>query len=231
MSTERDSSPPPRDALDAAVEAVVFAAGEPVKVSEIASAFGLSDEAVVLEALERLQADYASRPGGLVVEKVAGGFRIATRSSVGAWVRQFFKQRNRTRLTPAGLETLAIVAYRQPITGPEIQSIRGVDSSGTLRNLLEKRMIRILGKKKIVGSPFLYGTTRDFLVHFGLDSLEDLPSVEEFEEILGGLAGAAGDEAVLGDEAIAGGGDDAASGSPSRDREAPHEGPELTGES
>ena len=103
--------------------------------------------------------------------------------------RQFFRQRNRTRLTPAGLETLAIVAYRQPITAPEIQAIRGVDPSGTLRSLLEKRMIRILGKKKVIGSPFLYGTTRDFLVHFGLDDLDDLPSLEEFEEILGGLGG------------------------------------------
>jgi segregation and condensation protein B len=205
MSIEHDSTPPPADELAAAVEAVIFAAGEPVRAAEIASAFGLSAEAAVLEALDRLREEYASRPGGLVVEKVAGGFRIATRGSVGAWVRQFFKQRNRTRLTPAGLETLAIVAYRQPITGPEIQSIRGVDSSGTLRNLLEKRMIRILGKKKIVGSPFLYGTTRDFLVHFGLDSLEDLPSVEEFEEVLGGLAGAAEDGELLADGDIADG--------------------------
>jgi len=188
MSAQDDRTPPD-ELVAAAVEAVVFAAGEPVKVDEIAAAFGLDDEAPVLEALESLREAYESRQGGLVIERVAGGFRLATRSSVGAWVRQFFRQRNRTRLTPAGLETLAIVAYRQPITAPEIQAIRGVDPSGTLRSLLEKRMIRILGKKKVVGSPFLYGTTRDFLVHFGLDDLEDLPSLEEFEEIMGGLGG------------------------------------------
>jgi segregation and condensation protein B len=187
--SSHEAKGPPEDLLSAAIEAVMFAAGEPVKAAEIAAAFGLQDEEPVVEVLERLSSEYGKRPGGLVVERVAGGFRIATRSDVGAWVRQFFKQRNRTRLTPAGLETLAIVAYRQPITGPEIQSIRGVDPAGTLRNLIEKRMIRIKGKKKVVGSPFLYGTTREFLVHFGLDDLDDLPSLEEFEELLGGLAG------------------------------------------
>ena len=189
-----DDRTPPGELVSAAVEAVIFAAGEPVKISEIVEAFGLDDEAPVLEALERLREDYEQRQGGLSIEKVAGGFRLATRSAVGAWVRQFFRQRNRTRLTPAGLETLAIVAYRQPITAPEIQAIRGVDPSGTLRSLLEKRMIRILGKKKVIGNPFLYGTTRDFLVHFGLDDLEDLPSLEEFEEILGGLGGISAEE-------------------------------------
>jgi segregation and condensation protein B len=197
--SSRDDPGPPRELLQAALEAVLFAAGEPVKAAEVADAFGLSDETPVVEAFEHLSAEYESRPGGLVLERVAGGFRIATRSNVGAWVRQFFKQRNRARLTPAGLETLAIVAYRQPVTAPEVQAIRGVDPSGTLRSLLEKRMIRILGKKKVVGSPFLYGTTRDFLVHFGLDTLDELPSLEEFEEVLGGLAGINEDVAPAGD--------------------------------
>jgi segregation and condensation protein B len=192
MSAPEDRTPP-ADLVAAAVEALVFAAGEPVRIEEIAEAFGLDDDEPVREALESLRKDYETRRSGLAVERVAGGFRLVTRSTVGPWVRQFFRQRNRTRLTPAGLETLAIVAYRQPITAPEIQAIRGVDPSGTLRSLLEKRMIRILGKKKVVGSPFLYGTTRDFLVHFGLDDLEDLPSLEEFEEVLGGLAGGLGD--------------------------------------
>ena len=189
-----DERTPPTELVSAAVEAVIFAAGEPVKISEIVAAFGLDDEAPVLEALESLREEYEQRQGGLSIERVAGGFRLATRSAVGAWVRQFFRQRNRTRLTSAGLETLAIVAYRQPITAPEIQAIRGVDPSGTLRSLLEKRMIRILGKKKVIGSPFLYGTTRDFLVHFGLDDLDDLPSLEEFEEILVGLGGISEEE-------------------------------------
>jgi segregation and condensation protein B len=127
--------------------------------------------------------------GGLTVEQVAGAFRLATKPEVGAIVRQFFRQRNRTRLSPAALETLAIVAYRQPITIPEIQAIRGVDPSGALKSLLEKTMVRILGRKKVVGNPLLYGTTKQFLVHFGLNRLEDLPSIEEFDGLLGALQG------------------------------------------
>jgi len=123
------------------------------------------------------------------VEQVAGAFRLATKPEVGAIVRQFFRQRNRTRLSPAALETLAIIAYRQPITLPEIQAIRGVDPSGALKSLLEKSMVRILGRKKVVGNPLLYGTTKQFLVHFALNRLEDLPSIEEFDEFLGAFQG------------------------------------------
>jgi segregation and condensation protein B len=121
------------------------------------------------------------------VEQVAGGFRLATKPAVGALVRPFFRQRNRTRLSPAALETLAIVAYRQPATVPEIQAIRGVDPTGALKNLLEKKLVRILGRKKVVGNPLLYGTTTQFLVHFGLNKLEDLPSIEEFDAFVGAL--------------------------------------------
>jgi segregation and condensation protein B len=103
---------------------------------------------------------------------------------VGPWVRRFFQQRNRTRLSPAALETLAIVAYRQPVTGPEIQAIRGKDPGAALKGLLDKKLVRCLGRKKVVGSPLLYGTPREFLVHFGLNSLEDLPSIEDFDQFL-----------------------------------------------
>jgi segregation and condensation protein B len=178
---------PPPDDLAAAVEAVVFAAGEPVEPAEIVDAFEGTDESAVMEALEVLAEGYRSRAGGLRLEKVAGGYRLATNPELGTWVRRFFRHRNRTRLSPAAMETLAIVAYRQPTTSPEIQSIRGVDPSASLKSLLDKKMIRILGKKKVVGSPLLYGTTRHFLVHFGLDSLQDLPSVEDFDALVGAL--------------------------------------------
>src|SRR5262245_1590832 len=112
---------PPSIELVAAVEAVLFAAAEPVHPREIAAAFSGTDEDAVLEAIEALRRRCADGAGGLVVEQVAGAFRLATKPAVGAVVRQFFRQRNRTRLTPAGLETLAIVAYRQPITAPEVQ--------------------------------------------------------------------------------------------------------------
>lgn len=186
MSRKRDREPPPDD-LVAAVEAIVFAAGEPVEPSEIADAFRGTTVETIVEALESLDQAHRARPGGLRVEKVAGGYRLATRPELGTWVRQFFRQRNRTRLSPAAMETLAIVAYRQPTTSPEIQAIRGVDPSAALKSLLEKKMVRILGKKKVVGSPLLYGTTRHFLVHFGLDSLQDLPSVEDFDALVGAL--------------------------------------------
>lgn len=186
--------------LIAAVEAVLFAAAEPVHPKEIAAAFEGATEGDVAAAIEALRERYAVGSGGLTVEHVAGAFRLATRPEVGALVRQFFRQRNRTRLSPAGLETLAIVAYRQPITVPEIQAIRGVDPSGALKSLLEKSMVRILGRKKIVGNPLLYGTTKQFLMHFGLNRLEDLPSIEEFDQLVGTLT--SGGAPLFGDAAV-----------------------------
>ena len=189
----------PASELVAAVEAVLFAAAEPVHPKEIAAAFEGATEPEVAAAIDALRARYADGIGGLTVEQVAGAFRLATKPEVGAIVRQFFRQRNRTRLSAAGLETLAIVAYRQPITVPEIQAIRGVDPTGALKSLLEKSMVRILGRKKVVGNPLLYGTTKQFLVHFGLNRLEDLPSIEEFDGLLGALQG--GEAPVFSDAA------------------------------
>jgi segregation and condensation protein B len=185
--TDDSRQRPPEDALDATVEAVVFASGEPVQASDIADAFDGIDLEEVEEALDRIMERYRLAGGGLQMEKVAGGYRLATRTRIGGWVRQFFREMNRTRLTPATLETLAIVAYRQPITAPEIQAIRGKDPSYALRTLLEKKLLRILGRKKVVGNPILYGTSRQFLVHFGLDSLEHLPSIDDFDDFLGAL--------------------------------------------
>lgn len=186
MTETRDTESVVSD-LIAAVEAVLFAAAEPVHPKEIAAAFDGASELEVSAAIDALRARYAEGPGGLTVEQVAGAFRLATKPEVGATVRKFFRQRNRTRLSPAALETLAIIAYRQPMTVPEIQAVRGVDPSGALKSLLEKAMVRILGRKKVVGNPLLYGTTKQFLVHFGLNRLEDLPSIEEFDGFLGVL--------------------------------------------
>ena len=187
--TESTGPVAPATDLIAAVEVVLFAAAEPVHPKEIAAAFEGATESEVAAAIEALRDRYTVGQGGLTVEQVAGAFRLATKPEVGAIVRQFFRQRNRTRLSPAALETLAIIAYRQPITVPEIQAMRGVDPSGSLKGLLEKTMVRILGRKKVVGNPLLYGTTRQFLVHFGLNRLEDLPSIEEFDQFLGALQG------------------------------------------
>jgi segregation and condensation protein B len=156
-------------------------------VEEIAEAFGGLDVGEVQEAIRTLQESYDGNGCGLRLEKIAGGYRLATRAEVGHWVREFIRTRNRARLSPAGLETLAIVAYRQPVTAPEIQAIRGKDSTGALGTLLEKKLVRILGKKKVVGRPLLYGTSKQFLMHFGLDSLGDLPSIEAFDQFLEAL--------------------------------------------
>jgi segregation and condensation protein B len=158
-------------------------------VRDLCAAFGSVDAADIERAVDDLIARYRSEDNGLRVERVAGGLRLSTRPEVSPWVRQFFRQRNRTRLTPAALETLAIVAYRQPVTAPEVQAIRGVDPTASLKSLLERKLVRILGKKKVVGSPLLYGTSKQFLIHFGLDRLQDLPPVESFDDLLGTEAG------------------------------------------
>ena len=122
---------------------------------------------------------------GVMVDEVAGGIRLVTRPELGGWLRRFFEVRGSGKLSMAALETLAIVAYRQPVTSPEIQELRGVSASGVLKTLLERRLIRIAGRKEVVGNPFLYRTTKEFLVHFGLGRLKELPPLEEFEETFG----------------------------------------------
>jgi segregation and condensation protein B len=179
------------DWLVPAVGAALFATDEPVAAAELARAFGGLAVAEVEAAVQSLDEGLERACSGLRVEAVAGGYRLATRPEVGAWVRQYMRQRNRTRLSPAAIETLAIVAYRQPVTLPEIQAIRGRDPAAAVRTLLDKKLIRPLGRKKVVGHPLLYGTSKQFLIHFGLNRLGDLPSMEEFGE----LAGLGADEA------------------------------------
>ncbi len=182
--TERSEDRPPSELLESTLEAIIFASTDPVRPADLAGALGDIPQDEVDAALQRLASRYARSESGLVLEQVAGGYRLATRPNVGAWVRMYFRNQNRTRLTPATLEVLAIAAYRQPVTAPEIQAIRGKDPTYGLKVLLEKRLLRIMGRKKVVGNPLLYGTSRQFLVHFGLNSLKDLPSIEEFDAFL-----------------------------------------------
>jgi segregation and condensation protein B len=140
-----------------------------------------------------------------MAEEVAGGVRLISRPEVQGWLRRFFEVTGSSKLSMAALETLAIVAYRQPVTGPEIQDLRGVNPAGVLKTLLERHLVRIAGRKEVVGKPFLYTTTREFLVQFGLKSLRDLPPLEELEEALG-LEAADGDAAPR--DALLGGEDD-----------------------
>jgi segregation and condensation protein B len=199
------------ESLEPAVGAMIFASDEPVLPTEIASALGGVDLVRVEEAIQWLEHHFQRNDVGLQVERVAGGVRIATRPEVGSWVRRFFRERNKTRLSLPALETLAIVAYRQPMTAPEIQAIRGKDPSAALKGLLDKKLIRCLGRKKVVGSPLLYGTTKQFLLHFGLDSLADLPSIEDFDQFLDVLQ-AQSELPLEGPLPSAGGSDDVAAG-------------------
>jgi segregation and condensation protein B len=181
-----------RSDMEAAIEAILFVSSEPVPRTKLLELFEEEEREEAAAALEAVLARYARAEGtegdegrGVLVEDVAGGVRLATRPEVVGWLRRFFDVSGGTKLSMAALETLAIIAYRQPITGPEIQELRGVNPAGVVRTLLERRMVRITGRKEVVGKPFLYGTTREFLVHFGLNSLKDLPPLEEFEETFG----------------------------------------------
>jgi segregation and condensation protein B len=174
--------------LRAIVEALVFAAEEPLTLDDLEDLFPDEGRETLQSALDDVAALWESSDRGLQVIRVAGGYRMTTRSELGEWVRALFRSRHRRRLSPAALETLAIVAYRQPITTPEIQAIRGTDPVGVLQNLLDKKLLRVVGRKKVVGKPILYGTTPEFLSHFGLDSLSDLPTLEEFGALAASLS-------------------------------------------
>ena len=194
--SQEEGTRPDRELLVRAVSAALFACDEPVDARELGQAFGDVPLEEIQEALDRLELALEQSEIGLRLEAVAGGYRLATRPDVGSWVRRFMRERNRARLSPAALETLAVVSYRQPVTAPEIQAIRGKDPAASLKTLLDKRLLRLLGRKKVVGNPLLYGTSKEFLIHFGLNSLEDLPAIEEFDAFVEGLAEAAEDAAV-----------------------------------
>lgn len=171
--------------LRAGLEAILFVSNEPVKVEELSEAFDdLAIETIVTE-LEEIRRDLDANLGGFILEQTAGGWRYATRPEHDSILRKYFSKKGENRLSIAALETLAIVAYRQPVTAPEVSDIRGVNSTQTIRTLLERRMIRVSGRKNVVGSPFLYRSTREFLVHFGLNDIVDLPRLEEFGDLIG----------------------------------------------
>lgn len=171
--------------LRAAIEAVLFIAGEPVKLETLVEAFNEEGREAVELQLTEIDRILKENESGFVLEQTAGGYRFATKPELDPFLRKFFSKHGESRLSMAALETLAIIAYRQPVTVPEISELRSVNSAGVIRTLLERKMIRIAGRKNVVGSPFLYRTTREFLVHFGLNSVQDLPRLEEFAEILG----------------------------------------------
>ncbi len=171
--------------LRSAIESILLVAGEPVTVKGLAEVFGDDGEAAITAALDEIGKGLDEQGTGYSLELAAGGYRLVTRPEYDSYLKKFFSKQGEGRLSLAALETLAIVAYRQPITAPEVSDIRGVNSSGVVRTLLDRKLVKIAGRKNVVGSPFLYRTTKEFLLHFGLNSVQDLPRLEEFAEILG----------------------------------------------
>lgn len=170
--------------LRAALEAILFLSSDPTRVDDLAESLGETKEAVAAQ-LDEIKRVLDEHVGGFMLEQAAGGWRLTTRAEHDSILKKYFAKKGENRLSIAALETLAIVAYRQPITAPEVSEIRGVNSTGVIRTLLERRMIRVAGRKNVVGSPFLYRTTKDFLVHFGLNDIRDLPRLEEFGDLIG----------------------------------------------
>lgn len=170
--------------LQAAVEAIVYVADEPVTVEQIAAALGGASHDAVLAGLRALEEQYRSDEHGIEIREIAGGYKMFTKPEHHEMVRRFVKELTPPlKLSLAALETLATVAYRQPITLPEIQQIRGVDATAAVKTLLDRKLVTTSGRKNVIGRPILYRTTKDFLKQFGLSGLDELPSIQEFEEL------------------------------------------------
>ena len=168
----------------AIIEALLITASEPVTPGRLTNLLSGYNGPDIREAVNALNAQYEDAGHGILVVEIAGGYQLASRQEYGPWLRKYHKTSNQVRLSQAGLEALAIVAFKQPVTRIEIDSIRGVNSGGVLHTLLEVNMVRIVGRSEGIGKPMLFGTTREFLVHFGLKGLSELPKPKELEELL-----------------------------------------------
>lgn len=166
------------------IESLIFVSNEPLNAKDIQNALDDFPPEEVQAALDALAADFDAGTRGLVLGQAGGGYQLLTAPMADPWIRKFLRARSQNRLTMAALETLAIIAYKQPITLPEILALRKVNSTGVIKTLLDRNLIRIVGRKKVVGNPILYGTTKDFLLRFGLNSLKELPSLEEFQSLV-----------------------------------------------
>ena len=171
--------------LKSIVEALIFVADEPINAKTIADVIDVDRQAVE-EAVAELAEEYDARASGLQLREIAGGWQIATRPEHHENVRAYLKSKPSAKLSLASLETLAVIAYKQPVTVPEILEIRGVQSPSAIKTLLDKRLIVAKGRKETVGRPMMYGTSKEFLIQFGLKDLSELPSVEDFQDLAGG---------------------------------------------
>jgi segregation and condensation protein B len=169
--------------MRAIIEAIIYVAEDPIKSEHLADVFPEETREAIEGALKDAVEEFNARAGGMWIREVAGGYRMTTRPEYHEQIRAYLKTRPGAKLSMAALETLAVVAYKQPVTLAEILAIRGKKSSSAIQTLLEKNMVSIVGRKQVVGRPILYGTSKEFLIHFGLNSLKDLPTLEEFAQI------------------------------------------------
>ena len=163
----------------AILEALLFASGEPLTIGAIAKATSLSEQNI-REIIRELTANYRDRNSGIVIAEIADGFEMATDPELAAWIRRMKNVHVSNKLSQPSIETLSIIAYKQPITKVEVDQLRGVNSDAAVKSLLDKRLIKIIGKKESPGRPFLYSTTSDFLQYFGLKNLTELPAIHDF---------------------------------------------------
>lgn len=168
--------------LKRVIEAILFASDQPVSINEIREVLDGADGRIIRTVIEGLRDEYEKEKRSFKIVEVAGGFQMATDPLYGEWLKKMYKSRQTNRLSGPALETLAIIAYRQPVTRADIEFIRGVNVDGVLKNLMDRNLIRITGRKDVPGRPILYGTTKEFLLYFGLNSLDELPKLKEFSE-------------------------------------------------
>lgn len=186
--TENASIDAPNDGLDgselmAVLEALLFVSPEPVPLTRLTTAVGTVTKGEVEEALKRLESDLSHDSRGIQLVKLAGGYRLVTKPDFAPWLKRLDKAKAAQKLSRSALESLAIIAYKQPLVRAEIEEIRGVETSGVLRTLLERKLVRIVGRKEVPGRPIMYGTTKFFLEHFGLQDITQLPPLREFKEL------------------------------------------------
>jgi segregation and condensation protein B len=170
-----------RPTIESVIEAVLFASDEPISASRLVNIIGISSVKQVKDAVEALNKGYEDNNSAFLVENIAGGYQMLTRRVYNNWLRKLVRERKETRLTRAALETLSIIAYKQPVIRADIEAVRGVASGDMIRSLMNKGLVKIAGRADILGRPILYGTTKKFLEIFGLSSIDDLPKIEELK--------------------------------------------------
>lgn len=168
-----------KDRLKAVIESLLFINERPIELKEFVRVLDI-DSKDIEPLLESLKEDYEQRYSGICVVKIAGGYQMCSNPANESWIKKMYRQRNKQKLSLPALETLAIIAYKQPISRMEIEAIRGVNVDGVMKHITDLGLIKIAGRKEVIGRPFLYITTRKFLEYFGLNSLKDLPKIEEF---------------------------------------------------